>query len=94
MAGGYATGDQALLVRGVLLLLYGALIVAQVDNILKPLLIGGRANVHPVLILLGVLGGLATFGLIGFVVGPLVLALLKTFLHIYEQEREPGHAHG
>ncbi len=87
-ATGSAEGDPVLLWKGIGLLLYGFFIISGVDNILKPMLIGDRAKVHPVLILIGVLGGLAVFGAAGFIIGPLVLAVFKVFLDIYKREYE------
>jgi len=83
---GVNTGETMLIYKGIGLLVYGALIVASADNILKPKIIGERAGIHPVLVLVGVMGGLATFGIIGFVIGPLVIALLQSMLAIYETE--------
>lgn len=71
--------------RGVGLLIFGATIVMNIDNFLRPHLVSGRTKVHPVLILIGVLGGLKIFGFIGMLVGPLVLALLVAFIKFYEQ---------
>ncbi len=78
---------QGSTLAGIGLLLYGALIISSIDNILKPFVIGKKAKIHPVLVLLGVLGGLAVFGFVGFVIGPLILAIFMTFLEIYETER-------
>lgn len=85
---GSAEGDPVVLWKGVGLLLYGIFVISSIDNILKPWLIGNRAGVHPVLILVGVLGGLAVFGAVGFIIGPLVLAIFKVFLDIYKKEYE------
>jgi predicted PurR-regulated permease PerM len=71
--------------RGVALLIYGATIVMNIDNFLRPRLVSGRTKVHPVLILIGVLGGLKVFGFIGMLVGPLVLAILVAIIKFYEQ---------
>ena len=71
--------------RGILLLIYGATIVMNIDNFLRPKLVSGRTNVHPVLILIGVLGGLKVFGFIGMLVGPLILAILVALIKFYEQ---------
>ena len=71
--------------RGVGLLIYGSTIVMNIDNILRPKLMSGRSKVHPVLILIGVLGGLRIFGFVGMLVGPLILALLVAFIKFYEQ---------
>lgn len=71
--------------RGVLLLIFGVTIVMNIDNILRPRLVSGRSHVHPVLILIGVLGGLKVFGFIGLLVGPLILAVLVALIKFYEQ---------
>jgi predicted PurR-regulated permease PerM len=85
---GITTSSSSTMLKGVGLLLYGALIISTIDNILKPHIIGKRAKIHPVLVLLGVLGGLAFFGFIGFIVGPLILAVVATVIEIYEKERK------
>jgi predicted PurR-regulated permease PerM len=87
LVNGLLSHSNSLLWRGIGLLLYGALIVSTVDNLLRPRIVGRKAHMHPVLVLLGVLGGLQAFGFLGFVIGPLILALLMTFVRIYEREK-------
>lgn len=65
------------------LALWGMLAVGLVDNILGPYLVNKGVNIHPFLILISVLGGISTFGPIGFVLGPLILATLFALLEIY-----------
>jgi len=84
---GYLQNDSSFTVRGVVLIIYGLLVVSTVDNFLKPKLIGSKTNVHPIVVLLGVLGGLKLFGIIGIILGPVMLALLITFIEIYETEK-------
>ncbi len=72
--------------RGTALLLYNVVMVANVDNFLKPRLISGKSNIHPATVLLGVFGGLELFGFLGLFLGPLVLALLITLVRFYEEE--------
>jgi predicted PurR-regulated permease PerM len=57
----------------------------NIDNFLRPRLMSGRTKVHPVLILIGVLGGLKIFGFVGMLVGPLILALLVALIKFWEQ---------
>jgi len=71
--------------RGILLMVFCAAIVMNVDNFLKPRLVSSRTNVHPVLILIGVLGGLKVFGFIGMLIGPLILAILVALIKFYEE---------
>lgn len=68
-----ATGRVA---EGIGLLLWGMLVVSWIDNLVRPLVIGHTANIPFLIVLFGVLGGLAAFGLIGLFVGPVVLAVL------------------
>ena len=68
---------------GVGLLIWGILAVGLIDNILGPILIKRGVKIHAFLILLSVLGGLVFFGPIGFVLGPMILALLFALLEIY-----------
>lgn len=63
------------------------IILVFIDSLLKPKVIGDRARIHPVLILLGVVGGLMIFGFIGVVIGPVILTLLVTLLKIYKEEK-------
>ena len=84
---GYLQNDTDYIVRGAILIAYGALVISTMDNILKPKIIGSKAKIHPVLVLIGVLGGLSLFGFIGFILGPLMLALLMTFVDLYEKEK-------
>mgnify|MGYP001569397344 CR=1 FL=1 len=68
------------------LLLYGLFVVSTIDNIVRPKIIGRRSKVHPALILIGALGGIKLFGLIGIIIGPLVLSILTVFFDIYLSE--------
>ncbi len=65
------------------LLVWGMVAVGLVDNFLGPILIKRGIKIHPFLILLSVLGGIAFFGPIGFVAGPVVLSLLLMLLSMY-----------
>jgi predicted PurR-regulated permease PerM len=60
----------------VFMLLWGTLLVSLADNLLRPMLVAGRAPVGTLTIFIGVLGGIAAFGAIGLFLGPLVLVLI------------------
>ena len=62
---GYTDMETGTIIKGMLLMLYGLFIISTIDQILKPKIIGDKSGLHPVLVLLGVLGGLKFFGFIG-----------------------------
>ncbi len=78
-------------VMAVGLAVWGILAVGLIDNLLGPYLMSRGNALHPFIILLAVLGGMAVFGPIGFVVGPVVVSLLKVLLELYatEMRNEP-----
>jgi len=78
----YIAGDWG---RATGLLIWGAVAVSSVDNLLRPLLIGGQAKLPTPLLFVGILGGLDTFGLVGLFAGPAVLAAFLSLLTIYRE---------
>jgi len=71
------------IVQAVGLVIWGALAVGLIDNFLGPKLVGRGMHLHPLLVILSVLGGAALFGPIGFLLGPLCLGLFLTLFDIY-----------
>jgi predicted PurR-regulated permease PerM len=72
--------------KGVILIVYGTLIISGVDNILRPLIIGGRTNLPTFFLFFGILGGLQAYGFLGIFLGPVVLATIVAFVKIYREE--------
>ena len=70
----------------VLLAIYGAGVISTVDNFIKPFVLHGQSNLHPLLALLSVLGGVQALGPVGIIVGPLVVVFLQTLLKILQRE--------
>jgi predicted PurR-regulated permease PerM len=75
-------------VAAVLLAVYGAGIVSMADNVIKPIVLHGRSNIHPLLALLSVIGGVRTMGPIGIFVGPMAVAFLHALLNMFHGEVE------
>ena len=73
--------------RPACLLAFGV-VVSSVDNFLKPMLISGRSPLPTLAVFIGVLGGLAAFGLIGLFLGPVVIALVLALIE-FAKERKP-----
>lgn len=67
---------------GIILVVWGAVLVSGLDNIIRPLLIAGRAPVHPLFVLVSALGGVAAFGVIGLFYGPILLLLAREILRL------------
>lgn len=72
--------------KAFLLFLFSVLIIAQVDNLLKPVLIGEKTRIHNLLIFFSVLGGLAKFGPLGLFLGPVILGLFLSLIEIYKMK--------
>ena len=70
---------------GVGILLFGALVVSTIDNIIRPKLIGDKANINPGVVLVGAVGGVAALGFIGLFIGPLALAIFLEILKFKEE---------
>jgi predicted PurR-regulated permease PerM len=68
---------------GVGLAIWGAFAVGMIDNFLGPKFIGSQTKLHPLLVLFSVLGGLQFFGILGFLLGPIVMAVFVTLVRIY-----------
>jgi len=81
-----ASGDTW---AGVGLLLWGMLVVSWVDNLIRPLVISSATQIPFLLVMFGVLGGLAAFGLVGMFVGPIVMAVLLAVWREWVDEEPP-----
>jgi predicted PurR-regulated permease PerM len=68
------------------LLLLTALAIGSIDNLLEPFLIGRDAGMHDLLVFFSMVGGIAVFGVTGFIVGPVIAAFFRTLLDIYSVE--------
>ncbi len=71
--------------RGLFLLAWGVFVVSLLDNLLRPILIGNKAEVSAFLLLFGILGGAQAYGPVGIFVGPVLLATLVVVLRIYRE---------
>jgi predicted PurR-regulated permease PerM len=72
--------------KGIFLLAWGAIVIGNTDNILRGYMIKGKAQVNPIFIIFSILGGITLFGLWGVIIGPVIISIAVTVLHIYELE--------
>ncbi len=68
--------------KGLLLIAYGVLVIGLVDNLLRPILVGKATRLPDYLVMLSTLGGMAVFGINGFVLGPVIAAMFIAVWHI------------
>jgi predicted PurR-regulated permease PerM len=74
------------LVKGIVLAAVGVLILGNVDNVVRPLLLSGKAQMNTLVLIISLMGGVSAFGFIGIVLGPLVAALLTALVESYHAE--------
>lgn len=84
---GMQTGNNTFIIKAIIIAVYGIVVLGAVENFLKPKIIGDKAKLHPVLVFIGIIGGLSLFGFIGFFVGPIMLGVLAALIRIYEKEK-------
>jgi predicted PurR-regulated permease PerM len=70
-------------VKGVVLALVGVLVLGNVDNVVRPLLLAGKSKMSTLVLIISLMGGVSAFGFIGIVLGPLVAALLTAVVDAY-----------
>jgi predicted PurR-regulated permease PerM len=80
-----ATGG---VVQGIGLILWGVLVIGLVDNVLRPILVGKETRLPDYLVLVATLGGLAIFGINGFVIGPVIAAVFLVSWDLLAEARE------
>jgi predicted PurR-regulated permease PerM len=73
-------------VKALLMAAWGAGIVGTVDNILRPYVMSGRVQMHPLLLLFALLGGVQAFGMLGIFAGPVILAITQSLLEMLGEE--------
>jgi predicted PurR-regulated permease PerM len=69
------------------LTIYGVLIVAWIDNILRPIIVSRRTSINPAIVLIGMIGGLFAFGFLGLILGPLILSYVILVTELYRQKQ-------
>jgi predicted PurR-regulated permease PerM len=79
-------------VKAVFLVAWGALVVASIDNVLYPYLVGERLRLHTVPTFFSVLGGIALFGPVGLILGPMVVAITIALVDVWFHRTQHGQA--
>ncbi|MBS3080860.1 AI-2E family transporter [Candidatus Pacearchaeota archaeon] len=79
----FVSGNEG---AGLGLLIYGLFLINSVDNILRPMIISRRTQINHAIVLIGMVGGLYVFGIIGLIIGPLILAYVLLVLELYRKQ--------
>jgi predicted PurR-regulated permease PerM len=83
----FAVGSHA---KAIIFLILEVVVVGSVDNILRPLLMGGGVKMHTLMIFFSILGGIGYFGILGMFLGPLVFAITIALLEFYVSPVQSG----
>ena len=73
--------------QGIVLIAFGVLVIGLVDNVLRPVLVGKETKIPDYVVLVATLGGIAIFGLNGFVIGPVIAAMFMAVWDIFSASR-------
>ena len=82
-----ATGETW---QGIVLITYGVLVISLVDNVLRPILVGKDTKMPDYVVLISTLGGIAVFGVNGFVIGPVIAALFMAVWSMFSASSRSG----
>jgi predicted PurR-regulated permease PerM len=72
--------------KGIALIVWCSLVVGTVDNIIRPLVLGSKVELHPLLLLFALLGGLQVFGFVGIFIGPIVISVIAPLIEMLREE--------
>lgn len=80
--------------RALILAVWGGIVVGGIDNVLRPMFVGNRLQLHTIPAFISMIGGLALFGAPGFILGPLTITVTKLLVEFSTRrfEQEPPHA--
>jgi predicted PurR-regulated permease PerM len=72
--------------KGVIVLAWGTLVISAADNIIRPWVVSGKVELHPLVLLFFILGGVEAFGFIGLFLGPVIASVLTVLFKMFREE--------
>ncbi len=72
-------------VVGLMFFLYGTFVISTVDNIIRPIVVGSKIDIHPLILFFAILGGLKIFGFLGIFIAPVAVAVIDAFILLYKK---------
>ena len=79
----FASGNSG---AGLGLLIYGAVIISWLDTVIRPIIVAKRTQINSAIVIIGMIGGLYVFGILGLIIGPLVLAYVLLVIELYRKK--------
>src|SRR4029453_5026479 len=79
------------IVKGGVVPLFGLLVLSNVDNVVRPLMLSGTARLSTLVLIISLLGGISAFGFVGIVLGPVVAAVFSALVETYPQPLDEEH---
>ncbi len=76
--------------KGVFVLLWGTLVISAADNIIRPWVVSGKVELHPLVLLFFILGGVEAFGFLGLFLGPVIASVLTALFDMFREELVQG----
>jgi predicted PurR-regulated permease PerM len=77
--------------KGIFVLLWGTVVISAADNVIRPWVVSGKVELHPLVLLFFILGGVEAFGFLGLFLGPVIASVLTVLFQMFREElnREP-----
>ncbi len=72
--------------KGIFVLLWGVLVISAADNIIRPWVVSGKVELHPLVLLFFILGGVEAFGFLGLFLGPVIASVLSVLFDMFREE--------
>ena len=76
--------------KGIFVLVWGVAVVSTADNIVRPWVVGGKVELHPLVLVFSILGGVHSFGFLGLFLGPVIASVLSVLLGMIREEVRDG----
>ncbi len=76
------------LIKGIFILIWGAVAIGLVDNYVRPLIISSKINIHPMILFFAILGSMIVFGPIGIILGPVIVSVGDAMVKIYVSSKD------
>jgi len=80
----FATGRTG---AGIGLLIYGLIVISWLDTLIRPVIVSRKTEINPAIVIIGMIGGLFVFGVLGLILGPLILSYVLLITEMYRKSK-------